>query len=384
MKLYEYEAKNILKAYDIPIPHGGLAGNSVEAQQIAAGLRSPFVIKSQVLVAGRGKAGGIVFAQDTHDVKQAVERLFSLQINGITVKRVLVEERIPIARELYFGITVDRFERKYAILASTLGGMDIEEAAKQSPRSIVKTLVQPQTGFNILDAQKMVEKLGYHDNRQIELTQVLASLYQIAMDYDVELIETNPLVETTDSRFVAVDARLIIDDNALFKHPELERLSLTEIRDGTLEEIEAKKHGLAYVKLNGNIGVIGNGAGLVMATLDLIQYYGGVAADFLDLGGGSPVERIAKAIEIVVSDVDVKVVLINVLGGITHCDEVARAIVQTRFGIPMSKSFVVRLVGTNENEGRQILMASHIVVLDSMEEAAKHAVDIAKRNIKWE
>lgn len=384
MKLYEYEAKNILKAYDIPIPHGGLAGNSVEAQQIAAGLRSPFVVKSQVLVAGRGKAGGIVFAQDIQDVKQAVERLFLMQIKDVAVNKVLIEERIPIAKELYFGVTVDRFERKYAVLASTLGGMDIEEAVMRAPQSIIKTLVQPQMGFNILDAQKIVEKLGYHDNPQIELAEVLVSLYRAGIDYDVELIEINPLAETTDSRFVAVDARLIIDDNALFKHPELEKISFTETRDNTLKEIEAKKYGLVYVKLNGNIGVIGNGAGLVMATLDLIQYYGGVAADFLDLGGGAPVERIVKALEIVVSDVDVKVVLINILGGITHCDDVARAIIQTRLGIPMSKPFVVRLVGTNEAEGRQILIASGVAVLDSMDEAAKHAVDIVKGTIKWE
>jgi succinyl-CoA synthetase beta subunit len=194
------------------------------------------------------------------------------------------------------------------------------------------------------------------------------------MDYDAELIETNPLAETADGSFVAVDARLIVDDNALFRHPELERLQFSEERENTPIEIEAAKTGLAYVKLGGDIGVIGNGAGLVMATLDTIQYYGGVPADFLDLGGGAPVERIAKALEIVLSDANMKAVLVNILGGMTHCDDVARAIMQTVSVIARAKPLIVRLVGTNEEEGRRILKESGIAVLDSMEEAAEKAV----------
>ncbi len=378
MKLYEYEAKTILKAYNIPIPRGELATNSVEAQEIAAKLKPPFVVKSQVLVAGRGKAGGILFAQNIQQVKEASEQLFAMQIKGTAIKKVLIEERIPVTKELYFSITVNRFERKYVVLASTLGGMEIEEAVSKTPHSIIKTLIQPQTGFNILDAQKIVAKLGYLNRQQLELAQILLSLYHAGMDCDVELVETNPLVETTDGRFFVVDARLTVDDNSLFRHPEFERLRVNEIRDNTIEEVEAEKNELAYVKLNGNIGVIGNGAGLVMATVDLIQYYGGVPADFLDLGGGAPIERIVKALEIVVSDVNVKAVLINILGGITHCDDVARAITQAKQNFVISKPFVVRLVGTNEMEGRRILAASGIAVLDSMEEAVEHVVDIVK------
>lgn len=378
MKLYEYEAKTILKTYDIPTPQGEVAENSSEAQEIAAKLQSPFVAKAQVLIAGRGKAGGILFATNLQQAKEAAEKLFTTQIKGIPVKKVLVEEKVSIGKELYLGITVDRFERKYAILASTLGGIDIEEAATKAPQSIVKTLVHPQKGLTIADAQQIAEKMGYHSTQQAELARILVSLCRAGMDYDMELIETNPLVETTDGHFVAVDARLIVDDNALFRHPELEKLRFAENRENTPEEIEAEKIGLSYVKLNGNIGVIGNGAGLVMATLDLIQYYGGTAANFLDLGGGAPVERIAKALEIVTSDVNVKVVLINILGGMTHCDDVARAITQLKNRVAMTKPFVVRLVGTNEAEGRRILIESSITVLDSMEEAAKHAVEIVK------
>lgn len=378
MKLYEYEAKNILKTYEIPTPHGEVAENSSEAKEIAAKLQEPFAVKAQVLVAGRGKAGGILFAANLQQVKEAAEKLFTTQIKGIPVKKILVEERLRIAKELYFGITVDRLERKYALLASTLGGVEIEQAATENPQSIVKTLIPPQKGFAISDAQQIAEKTGYQSSQQAELAHILVGLYHAGIDYDMELIETNPLVETTDGHFVAVDARLIVDDNALFRHPELEKLRFAENRENTPEEIEAEKTGLSYVKLNGNIGVIGNGAGLVMATLDLIQYYGGAAANFLDLGGGAPVERISKALEIVTSDFDAKVVLINILGGMTHCDDVARAITQLKNRFAMAKPFVVRLVGTNEAEGRRILTESGIMVLDSMEEAAKHAVEVVK------
>jgi len=378
LKLYEYEAKNILKTYGISTPHGEVASNPIEAQKATENLKPPFVVKAQVLVAGRGKAGGILFATNLQQAKEAAEKLFTTEIKGIPVKKVLVEEQVSIAKELYFGITVDRFERKYAMLASTLGGIEIEQAAIEAPQSIVKTLIHPQKDFTISDAQRIAEKIGYYGNQQAELARILVSLYRAGMDYDVELIETNPLVETTDGRFIAVDARLIVDDNALFRHPELEKLRFAENRENTPEEIEAEKIGLSYVKLNGNIGVVGNGAGLVMATLDLIQYYGGTAANFLDLGGGAPVERIAKALEIVTSDVDVKVVLINILGGMTHCDDVAREITQLKNRVAMAKPFVVRLVGTNEAEGRRILIESGIAVLDSMEDAAKHAVEIVK------
>jgi succinyl-CoA synthetase beta subunit len=220
--------------------------------------------------------------------------------------------------------------------------------------------------------------MGYGGDQLSALTGILEQLYRAGMDYDAELIEINPLAETADGRFVAVDARLIIDNNALFRHSELEKRQFIEERGNTPKEIEAAKNGIAYVKLDGDIGIIGNGAGLVLATLDIVQYYGGKSANFLDLGGGAPVERITAALEIVLSDPDVKAVLVNILGGMTHCDDVARAIIKTKHRARVSKPFVVRLVGTNEEEGKRILTQEGIVVLESMEKAVQRAVQITK------
>jgi succinyl-CoA synthetase beta subunit len=376
LKLFEYEAKTILNTYGIPTPRGEVTASTDEATKVADNLKPPYAVKAQVLAAGRGKAGGILFAEDSSQVGGAAEKLFQTLIKGIPVKKILVEERIPIAKELYFGITVDRTERKYVVISSTAGGIDIEETVVEKPESVVKTLVDPLEGFNVSEANRIPLGMGYKGSQLAELAKILENLYRAGMDFDAELIEMNPLAETLDGRFVAVDARLIVDDNALFRHRELEMLRFAEERENVPIEVEAAKNGLAYVKLNGNIGVVGNGAGLVMATLDTIRNYGGNPADFLDLGGGAPVERIAKALEIVMSDANVKAVLVNILGGITHCDDVARAIIETTNSTAAAKPLVVRLVGTNEAEGRQILEQSRIAVLDSMEEAARRVVDM--------
>jgi succinyl-CoA synthetase beta subunit len=381
LKLYEYEAKNILKTYGIPTPHGEAVASPSEARMVAANMKPPFAVKAQVLVAGRGKAGGILFADTVEEAEKAAEDLFRKQVKGIPVKKILVEEKIPIVKQLYFSITIDRFERRYVLIASTKGGIEIEEIAARTPLAILKTPINPQEGFRNSDAKQIAEKMGYSGNRLSVLTGILEQLYRAGTDYDAELIEINPLAETTDGRFVAADARLIIDDNALFRHPELEKRQFTEERENTPKEIEAAKNGLAYVKLDGDIGIVGNGAGLVMATLDIVQYYGGKPADFLDLGGGAPVERITAALEIVLSDPNVKAVLVNILGGITRCDDVARAIVKAKHSARASKPFVIRLVGTNEEEGKRILTQAGIAVLDSMEKAAQRAVQIAKEEL---
>ena len=378
MKLYEYEAKTILATYGILTPRGEVATNPIEARKAGAKLKPPLAVKAQVLVAGRGKAGGILFADSVEEAEKAAEELFRKQVKGVAVKKVLVEEKIPIVKELYFGITIDRFERSYVLIASTQGGMEIEEIAAKMPHAITKTLINPQQGLRISGAKQVAGKMGYSGKQIDELARILEQLYHAGVDYDAELIEINPLSETADGSFIAVDARLIIDDNALFRHSEFEKRLFTEERENSPQEIEAAKSGLAYVKLDGDIGVVGNGAGLVMATLDMIQYYGGKPADFLDLGGGAPVERIAAALGIGMSDPNVKAVLVNILGGITHCDDVARAIVEAKHNAHASKPFVIRLVGTNEEEGRDILKEAGITVLDSMEEAAQRVVQIAK------
>ncbi len=378
MKLFEHETKTILQSYQIPIPSGRVASTADEAIAIAANANPPFVVKAQVLVAGRGKAGGILFAETPQEVGIVSGKLLGTLIKGYPVKKVLVEERISIVRELYFGITVDRLHREYAAIASTAGGIDIEEAAAENPQSTVKILISHQEGFTLSDATRIARQLGYREQQQIELCQIMVSLYRAGVDYDAELIELNPVVETENGSFVAVDARLVVDDNSLFRHPELEKLRYSESRDITLDELEAQRAGLTYVNLGGNVGVIGNGAGLVMATIDTIQYYGGKAADFLDLGGGASIEAIEKALDLVIRNMNVKVTLVNILGGITHCDDVARAIANAQGSYDSGKRLVARIAGTNEKEGKEILQEARIPVFESMEEAARYVVDLAK------
>ena len=382
MKLFEYEAKNILTKYGIPTPNGGLATNPSQAHEVVSKLKPPFVVKAQVLVAGRGKAGGILFSDSIGEVEKDAEKLLRMQIKGIPVKSVWIEEKIQIKKELYFGITIDRFNQSYVAIASSVGGMEIEEIATKAPEKIIHFPINPQQGFHSFHARQMARKMGYAGNQLSELGRIFERLYCVGMDYDAELIEMNPLAETVDGKFVAADARIILDDNALFRHQEYKKRLLEGESELTPQEIEATKNDLAYVKLDGDIGVIGNGAGLVMATLDTIQYYGGKPANFLDVGGGAPAEKIAAALKIVLSDPKVKALFINILGGITRCDEVARGILEAKAKIGVTKPMVIRLVGTNEEEGKRILTEEGIHVLESMEEAAQRVVEISRHGGK--
>lgn len=383
MKLYEYEAKTILTKYGIPTPKGGLATNTKQASEITGNLTPPFVIKAQALVAGRGKAGGILFANSATEAEEAIKKLLNMQIKGIPVKSVWIEEKIDIQKELYFGITTDRFNQSYVVIASSVGGMEIEEVASKTPEKIVKQPIDPKFGFHPFQARQIARKIGYAGGQLSELGRIFEALYRVGMEYDSELIEMNPLVETKEGKFVAADARMIIDDNALFRHQEYKKRLLEGASEElTTQELEAMKSDLAYVKLDGTIGVIGNGAGLVMATLDTIQYYGGKPANFLDVGGGASSEKIAAAIKIVLSDPNVKTLFINILGGITRCDEVARGIIEVKEQFDVQKPMVIRLVGTNEEEGKRILTDAGIYVLESMEEAAQQAVEITRRGGK--
>jgi succinyl-CoA synthetase beta subunit len=382
LKLFEYEAKTILAKYGIPTPQGGLATSASQAKEVASKLKPPVVIKAQVLVAGRGKAGGILFASSAEEAETAANKLLNMQIKDIPVKSIWIEEKIQIKRELYFGITTDRFNQSYVAIASAAGGMEIEEIAAKTPEKVIKLLINPEYGFRSFHARQMATKMGYAGNQISELGKVLERLYCIGMDYDAELIEMNPLVETVDGKFAAADARIILDDNALFRHQEYKKRLLEGESELSPQELEAMKNDLAYVKLDGNIGVIGNGAGLVMATLDTIQYYGGKPANFLDVGGGAPSEKTALALKIVLSDPNVRALFINILGGITRCDEVARGILEAKEKVGVTKPMVIRLVGTNEEEGKRILTNAGIHVLESMEEAAQRAVEISKQGGK--
>ncbi|MEM2691124.1 MAG: ADP-forming succinate--CoA ligase subunit beta [Candidatus Bathyarchaeia archaeon] len=377
MKLLEYEAKRILAKYGIPIPRGGLATNIAEAREIAQTLKPSLVVKAQVPVAGRGKAGGIMFAESVDDVEKAANKLFNMQIKGIPVRNVWIEEKVNAKKELYFGMTIDRLNKTHVMIGSTEGGMEIEEVAEKAPQKILKFPVDPLYGFRPYHARQMAKRMGYSGNQLSALGNIFHNLYKAGVDYDAELIEMNPLAETPEGNFVAMDARIIVDDNALFRHLEFKERPLEG--EFSPQEVEAAKNDLAYVKLEGDIGVIGNGAGLVMATLDAIQLYGGKPANFLDVGGGAPSEKIAAALRIVLSDSNVKALFINILGGITRCDEVARGILQAREKLGIEKPMVIRLVGTNEEEGKRILTEAGIHVLDSMEEAARQVVEVARR-----
>lgn len=345
---------------------------------MATKINAPVVVKAQVLVAGRGKAGGILFATSPREAQLAAKKLLGAEMKGLKVRNVLVEEKVSIEKELYFGITVDRSNRCYVAIASSEGGIDIEEVAAVAPKKIVKVFIDPLSGFNLHHARRIAERLGYSGSQMQDLATILLRLHNVAMDCDAELAETNPLVETPDGKFVAVDTRLIIDDNALYRHPEF-RTRLMEGAETELSplELEAWNRGLAYVKLKGNVGVIGNGAGLVMATLDAIQLHGGEPANFLDVGGGASADVMAAALNLVFSDPGIEVVFINILGGITRCDEVARGILEAKRQAGFLKPLVVRLVGTNEEKGADILTEAGINVLGSMDTAAKKVVEIA-------
>jgi len=379
VKLFEHEAKRILAKYGIPTPKGGFAANAVQAREVAGSLKLPVAVKAQVLVAGRGKAGGILFADSADEAENVANKILGMQIKGIPVRSVWVEEKVEVKKELYFGVTTDRFQQCYVAVASAVGGMEIEDVAAKSPEKVIKVPVSPQLGLRPFLAREIAKKLGYSGSQLSELGKILEKLYAVGMDFDAELIEMNPLVETVDGKFVAADARIIVDDNALFRHQEYKKRLLEGESELSPQELEAMKNDLAYVKLDGNVGVIGNGAGLVMATLDTIQFYGGKPANFLDVGGGAPSEKTALALKIVLSDPKVKVLFINILGGITRCDEVARGVLEAKRIVGVTKPMVIRLVGTNEEEGRKILTDAGVSVLDSMEEAAQKAVEVSKQ-----
>lgn len=379
MKLFEYEAKNTLARYGIPIPNGELARSPSQARMIAERIKPPFAVKAQVLVAGRGKAGGILFALSPVEVENISDKLLNMQIKGIPVRSLWIEEKIQVKRELYFGVTIDRASRRYVAIASEAGGVEIEDIAAKTPEKILKTFINPQLGFHPFHAKQIAKKLGYTGRKISELGKIFELLYHVGMDYDAELVEMNPIVETVKGKFMVADARMIIDDNALFRHPEFQKRLLEGESELNPQELEASKNGLAYVKLDGNIGIIGNGAGLVMATLDTIQYYGGNPANFLDVGGGAPSEKIAAALKIVLSDPKVATLFINILGGITRCDEVAKGILDAKEKVRATKPMVIRLVGTNEEQGKRILTEAGIHVLESMEEAAQKVIEIAKQ-----
>lgn len=379
MKLFEYEAKQIAQEYGLPVPKGFVASTPQEAKDAFSKLNQPSMVKAQVLVAGRGKAGGIKPASSSDEAAQVAQSLLSISIKGEKVAKVLVEQRLASKHERYVSIVVDRASRCYTILCSTEGGVDIEQVAGAHPEKIIRRKIDPLFGLREFESRMVAKQLGYSGKQMGQVMSIIGKLFQITLDLDAELIESNPLIETESGDLVCADLRILVDDNSLFRHPKfLERMKTFE-PDMTPLEVKAREKGLAYVELDGDVGIIGNGAGLVMATLDMILDCKGKAANFCDVGGGADEARTAAALEIVLANPKVKVLFINIMGGITRCDDVANAIldIQKRMGI--TKPMVIRLVGTNEKEGQKILAAANIPSLNTMEDAAAKAVELAAK-----
>jgi len=397
MKLFECEAKQILHKCGLATPKGGVASSPGEAEAIARELGKPVVLKAQILVAGRGKAGGIKFADDAEAAGRVAASLIGQTIKGCRVDTILVEEKLDISEQFYASVTIDRQARRYVALASADGGVDIEQVAAEAATAIARHRIDPDIGFPQSEAEWLVgriPKISQHMLKSVREKQVdrylktdvsafasvLTTLFHLATEYDAELVEINPLAKVASGEFVAADARIILDDNALFRHPEYAERGLTRADDSP-REAEARRQDLTYVDLSGDIGIVGNGAGLVMATMDLIRLHGGEPANFLDIGGGAQAEVIRKGLTLVMSKPEVKAVLINVLGGITRCDEVARGVIEALNGTGTKKPIAVRMMGTNEKEGTQMLQQAGVTVYADMETAADEIMKLKGRQV---
>lgn len=377
MKLHEYQSKAIFSRYGIRIPKGALAANAEEAREAAAHLDKKVVIKAQVLVGGRGKAGGIQLASSPDDAEKIAAQILAMRIKELPVHKVLVDEAINIREELYLGVVVDRALRRPAMMASCAGGMDIEEIAHTAPEKIVCANIDPVFGLQDYQARELAFAIGMDKTLVRDFTSIALSLYRVFVDTDASLAEINPLVITSENRLIAADGKIIIDDNALYRHPDLEQMR--DVDEETLAEKQARKAGLSYVKLAGNIGCMVNGAGLAMATMDVIKFYGGEPANFLDIGGGAKADKVKAALEIILSDRTVRAVLFNIFGGITRGDEVAQGIVDGLKEIHTNVPMVARIVGTNAEEGRKILANAKMITAETLEEGAQKAVAAANR-----
>jgi len=376
MKLHEFYSKKIFEKYGIPIPEGELAHTPAEAQKIAKKLNGPVVIKSQVLVGGRGKAGGIKVAQTAVEAAQHAEEILALTIKGLPVRMVLVDQAADIKTEIYLGITNDRSARKPVIMASAAGGVDIEEVAHKTPEKIIKCHIDPLMGLQSYQSRDLAAGIDLPREHWRAFGKIASGLWQAYSRSDATLAEINPLVITREGELLAVDGKMVLDDNALFRHPDLE-----ELRDRDVDqeaEIQAREHGLSFIKLGGDIGCMVNGAGLAMTTMDIIKLFGGEPANFLDIGGGASAEKVAAALGIILTDPNVKAVLFNIFGGITRCDLVAKGILEALNEVKTDVPMIVRLVGTNAAEGRQLLKDAQMETADTLAEAAKLAVAAAK------
>lgn len=375
MKIHEYQAKEILKKAGIPVPRGVVADNVAGGLEAAETIGFPLVVKAQVHVGGRGKAGGIRLVRSEKEFGKEFRSVLGMTLKGVVVKKVLIEEAVAISRQYYLAITVDRARASNTLIVSTEGGIEIEEVAKLHPEKILKFPLLETGAPEEETAARLVSCLGLGAGASDSFFEILASLARVYLQSDGFLAEINPLVLTEKGALLACDAKIIFDDNALFRHAELQ--ALTEEAEDNPLEAEAGRRGLAYVKLEGDIGIIGNGAGLVMATMDEVKRCGGRPANFLDIGGGAQSEVVRCALEVLYMDEAVRGIFVNIFGGITRCDEVARGIISVVNSAPRQLPLVLRLTGTQAEEGRKMMEKNGFASVGSMEEGAKEIVALA-------
>ncbi len=388
MKIHEYQAKAILSRYAISVP-AGIACFSVEEAILAAEKLGgdKWVVKAQIYAGGRGKAGGVKLAKSIVEVRQFSEAMLFAPLvthqtgpQGQIVRRLYIEQGIDISHEYYVALVIDRASQCVSLIASDAGGMDIEEVAASTPEKIHKTQIDPLEGLNLQDAERVVRQINLPESCRSAAVSMLGALYQAFDENDISLLEINPLIVTPDNRLIALDAKMNFDDNALFRHPEI--VALRDLDEDDPLEVEAARHGLSYIPLDGDIGCLVNGAGLAMATMDIIKLYGGNPANFLDVGGGATVEKVTEAFKLMLRNPDLQAILVNIFGGIMRCDVIADGVVSAVREVKLAVPLIVRLEGTNVELGKKILADSGLTIISgsNMADAARKAVDAAARH----
>ncbi len=377
MKLHEYQARDLLAQYKIPVTGGGVATTPEEARRIAEEIGAKVVVKAQVFVGGRGKAGGVKLAETADEAEAAARQIIGMDIKGLTVEKVLVAEAISYQKEIYLGAVLDRGTKSIVMIASSEGGVEIEEVAKTNPSAIIKVAAHPQLGLLEYQARNLAFSIGLTDGKQArQFAHIASALYRTFVENDASLVEINPLVVRDDGSLQALDSKVLLDDSGLFRHPNLE--AMRDTADEPLAEQKAREAGLTFIKLDGNIGCMVNGAGLAMATMDVVKLYGGEPANFLDIGGGAGKDKVKAALQIILDDPNVKAVLFNIFGGITRVDEVAKGIIAALEEVKTDIPMVARLVGTNEEAGRKLLEESPLIPASTLSEGAQKAVAAAQ------
>ncbi len=377
MKIHEYQARNLFRKYGIPVPEGDVYHSVDEVKKKMSEDDKLRVVKAQVHVGGRGKAGGVKLAKTKSEAIAMAEQILGMNIKGLTVEKILIADAVDIQKEFYVGLVNDRNTKSVTLMASAEGGVEIEEVARVSPEKIIKMTIDPTMGLMDWQARKIALQLFDEATQVRQAASILVKLYELYVDTDASLAEINPLVLTPDRQVLAIDGKMNFDDNALFRQPKI--LKMREVDEDEAKEIEATAKGLSYIKLDGNIGCMVNGAGLAMATMDMIKLYGGDPANFLDIGGSSNPQKVVDAMNILLSDRNVKSVMINIFGGITRCDDVARGLVIALNEIKTEIPIVVRLSGTNAKEGLEIIKSEGLPTVSTMSEAAKTAIELSKK-----